>query len=222
MRTGSVLRARWRIVLGLIATFAAICLVLTTFLSVFADTVRISDPVGVLNASQIKSEGSKLTYPLDIYTTDTYEGTAADFVQRTIAVHLTSKNLIVIAIDTYHRFLAIVGGSSVPVTKSEYTSAGTAFKNNINSSDFTSATLAAIRSLESSLGIGRSGTSGSGSVLGFIILVVIVGIIIVISLIVHFIRRLFGISSPPSNPTLPPPTYGDGRDNFGSGAAGSF
>ena len=215
-----------RVRLSLLATIAALCLLFATSLSTLADTVRISDQANVLNASQIKSEGSKLTYPLDVYTTNIYNGTATVFVQRTISAHLTSNRLIVIAIDTVHRFLAIVGGSSVSLSKTQYTTAGTAFKNNINGSDYTSATIAAIKSLESSLGIG--GTSGPISTTAVLIVAgVIVGIIVLL-IIINLIRRALGLGGSTSSEQTPSPqpqpqvTYGDGRDNFGSGAAGDF
>src|SRR5438270_12402962 len=75
-----------RTILSLVATIAALCLMLTTSLTTLASTVRISDPVGVLNVNQVTSEGAKLSYPLDVYTTNTFYGTASDFVQRTISV----------------------------------------------------------------------------------------------------------------------------------------
>lgn len=211
-----------RVRLSLLAAVAALCLLFATSLTTLADTVRLSDEAGVLNASQIKSEGSKLTYPLDVYTTNIFNGTAAGFVQRTIVSHLTSNRLIVIAIDTTHRFLAIVGGSSVPLSKTQYTTAGTAFKNNINGNDYTGATIAAIKSLESSLGIGtKSGPVSTTAVL--IVVGVIVGIIVLL-IIINLIRRALGFGGRSTSTPQPQPqvTYGDGRDNFGSGAAGDF
>lgn len=223
-----------RLRLSMLATIAAMCLLLTTTLGALADTgsVGISDPVGVLNRNQVVSEGAKLPDPLNIYTTNTFSGSAASFVQRTIAAHLTSKRLIVIAIDTAHRFLAIVNGSSVPLSKTQDSSAGTAFKNSFHNGDFTGATIAAIKSLESSLGVGSKG----GFFSGLVIVIIVAGLVIlaIISAIVGFFRRLLGFA-PRSSPS-PAPTYqeaqpqqaynrgdyGDGRDNFGSGAAGDF
>jgi serine/threonine protein kinase len=114
--------------------------------------VRISDASQVLHLGQVQSEAEKLPYPLDIYTTNTFTGTTTDFDQRASS-HVTSSNLIVIAIDTIHRHLAIVGGAGVPLSESQYSDAIGAFKNNFNNGDYTGATIASIRSLRSSLGV---------------------------------------------------------------------
>ncbi len=212
--------------LSFVALIAAFCLMLTTSVGAMADTVRISDPLGVLNQSQVMNEGAKLSYPLDVYTTNTFSGRASDFVTRTIALHLTSKRLIVIAIDTFHHYLAIVGGSSVSLSKSDYTNAGTAFKNHFGG-NFTNATIAAIQSLENALKPG-------GPFSGFVLVLIIVGIVIllIISAVVGFVRRLLGFgprTRPNTGYQQPQPSYpqnrgdyGDGRDNLGSGAAGDF
>ncbi|GHO81954.1 hypothetical protein KSD_97250 [Ktedonobacter sp. SOSP1-85] len=103
---------RWQsrsLSLSLLALITACCLFFAVSLPAQADTVRISDPVEVLNVQQVMSEGSNLAYPLDVYTTNTFSGTASGFVQRTISAHLTSKRLIVIAIDVVHRYFTVVG-----------------------------------------------------------------------------------------------------------------
>lgn len=207
---------------ALLAILIALFLIAATSLTSFADQVRISDPVQVLNVSSVTSAGAKLAYPLDIYTTGTFTGSSSDFVNRTVKLHLTSSRLIVIAIDTTHRYLAIVGGKSVPLSTSQYNTAGSAFKNAVSGNHYTDATIAAIQSLASSLS-SSSSSSGKGS--GLMAGIIIVGIIalIVIVAIFRFIRRLLGFAPPPSRPRPPTtPHYGDGRDNFGGGTAGSF
>jgi len=213
---------------GLLASLLAVSLLLVTSLTVFAGNVRISDPVQVLNVNQVTAEGSKLPYDLDIYTTDTFTGTSSDFVTRTIAAHLTSASLIVIAVDTEDRFLAIVGGKNVPLTTSQYNTAGSAFKNAANGNHYTDATIAAIQSLESALHVSSSSTSSSQSSSGsgasiLWLLIIVVGIILIVA-IFRFIRRLLGFAPPPRrpDPPMPPTNYGDGRDNLGGGTAGSF
>ncbi|HET8842374.1 MAG TPA: hypothetical protein VFN35_12965, partial [Ktedonobacteraceae bacterium] len=99
------LKLRW-LSLVLFALVSACGLFFAGSLSARADTVRVSDPTEVLNVQQIVSEGSKLAYPLDVYTTNTFYGNASSFVQRTISAHLTSKRLLVIAVDVTHRYLA--------------------------------------------------------------------------------------------------------------------
>lgn len=210
-----------RIIQSLLAIVLAFSFLATTSLVSFASTVRISDPVQVLNVSQVTSEGSKLPYPLDVYTTGTFAGTASDFVQRTIQVHLTSKNLIVIAIDVTHRYLAVVGGSSVPLSNSQYTDAGNAFKKNVSGNHYTDATIAAIKSLETALNVGSKSSSASGGAILLILGIILA--LVIITAIFRFIRRLLGFTPPPRRPPDPQPErYYDGRDNLGGGAVGNF
>lgn len=223
MLTQRVLHATRRLAPALLATLLALVFLLTTSLSVFANTVRVSDPAQVLNVSQVTSEGSRLAYDLDIYTTNTFTGSSSDFTSRTVTAHLTSKSLIVIAIDTDHRYLAIVGGKNVPLTTSQYNVAGTAFSRAISGNHYTDATIAAIRSLVSSLNTSSSSSTSStvsGGVILWIILI-IVGLVI-ISAIFRFVRRLLGFAPPAQARQQPTPHYEDGRDNLGGGTSGSF
>src|SRR5712691_8378191 len=192
-----------RIRKGLLAMAIAFCLLLVTTVGALAGTVTISDPAGVLNQSQVVSEGSNLPDPLNIYTTKTFNGTTSDFDQTTRS-KITNANLIVIAIDTTKHHLAIVGGTNVPLSNSQYNDAVQAFKNNFNGGDYTGATIAAIRSLRSSLNSSSSGnnqgggvptSSGSGGLFGGLlgtlcciglIILVIGGILFAVS------RRMFG------------------------------
>ena len=54
--------------MGLIATLAALCLLLVTTMGALANTVNIFDKAGVLNTSQVQSEAANLPYPVNIYT----------------------------------------------------------------------------------------------------------------------------------------------------------
>jgi len=111
---------------------------------------HVYDAANVLNVSLVQRDAASLSDPIDIYTTNTFHGSASAFDQRA-AGHLTSSRLIVIAIDTLHKHLAIVGGSSVPLSTSQYSSARDAFVNSFRSNqDYTAATIAAIDSLRSS------------------------------------------------------------------------
>lgn len=211
--------------MGLFAFLIACCLFFAASLPALADTVRVSDPVEVLNVQQIVSEGSKLAYPLDVYTTNTFSGTSSDFGQRTISAHLTSKRLIVIAIDVTHHYLAVVGGSQVPLSNEQYTTAGRAFKNAAAGNHFTSATLAAIQSLETSL---KSHSSSTSSGNGGAILIVLGAVVVlaILGSIIRALRRLFGFGGRPdvAQPFMSdrPIRTEDGRDNFGGGAVGDF
>lgn len=144
---------------GLLAVSIACCLMMMLTVAAFASTVHVYDQAAVLNASQVQSAAQSLPDPMDIYTTNNYNGNSSSFVQQT-RTHITSSNLIVMAIDTTHHYLAIEGGSSVRLSNSQYNSAISAFKSNYNSGDYTGATVAAISSLRNSLGSSSSSSSG--------------------------------------------------------------
>src|SRR5438270_9634364 len=152
---------RHRLVIGLIATLAVFCLLLVTTLGALADTVNISDKAGVLNTSQVQSEAANLPYPVNIYTMNNFTGSESAFNQEAASTLNKANNprLIIIAIDTRNKFLAIVGGKDVSTSNSVYNDAVNAFKSNYNGGDYTGATIAALHSLQSSLG----GSTGSGN-----------------------------------------------------------
>src|SRR5437667_10263164 len=153
---------RRRLVMGLIATLAAFCLLHATTPGALADTVNISDKAGVLNTSQVQSEAANLPYPVNIYTMNNFTGSESAFNQEAVRTLNDKHNprLIIIAIDTRNKFLAIVGGKDVSTSNSVYNDAVNAFKNSYKSDgDYTGATIAALHSLQSSLG----GSTGSGN-----------------------------------------------------------
>src|SRR5260370_41652390 len=115
-----------RSTIGLLAVVAALALLLVTATVALADTVHIYDAANVLNVSPVQSDASSLLYPIDIYTTKTFNGSTSAFDQRTSG-HLTSSRLIAIAIDTGHNHLAFVGGSSGPLSSTQHSSARDAF-----------------------------------------------------------------------------------------------
>jgi hypothetical protein len=149
------------LMMSLIVTLATFCLLLFTTRGSLADTVNISDKAGVLNTSQVQSEAANLSYPVNIYTMNNYTGSESAFNQEAVRTLNDAHNprLIIIAIDTRNRFLAIVGGKEVSTANSVYNDAVNAFKNNFNGGDYTGATIAALQSLQSSLG----GSTGSGN-----------------------------------------------------------
>ena len=123
-------RTRWLRV-GLLATVLALCIVIFTAISAFADTVNVYDEAKVLNASQVSSEGQNLSYPLSVYTFNNFNGTSSDFDQsaRNTVTNSHNPRLIVIGIDTVHKHVYVTGGTAVPLTSSQYSSAANAFKN---------------------------------------------------------------------------------------------
>lgn len=144
-----------------IAACAALCLTVITALAAFADTVHVYDAAHVLDQTQVQNEATNLPYPVDIYTTNSFTGSASAFDQRTMEHIGNNLNLIVIAIDTVHHHLAIVGGKDVPLSNDQYAAAISSFKDNFNGGDYTGATIVALQSLESSLN-GSSSNSASG------------------------------------------------------------
>jgi len=149
------------LVMCLIVTLATFCLLLVTTRGTLADTVNISDKAGVLNTSQVQSEAANLPYPVNIYTMNNFTGSESAFNQEAARTLTKANNprLIIIAIDTHNKFLAIVGGKDVSTSNSVYNDAVNAFKSNYHGGDYTGATIAALHSLQSSLG----GSTGSGN-----------------------------------------------------------
>jgi hypothetical protein len=217
-----------RLMIGLIATLAAFGLLLVTTMGAFADTVNIFDKAGVLNSSQVQSEAAKLPYPVNIYTMNTFTGTETAFNQEAVRTlnDLHNPRLIVIAIDTHNKFLAIVGGKSVSTANSVYNEAVNAFKSNYNNGDYTGATIAALHSLQSSLGATSGSGNGSGlttNAVGFSLLPLCVIGLLVLGLIVGvgvlFMRRgrtrippypMGNQYQQPYNQGYPPNNYGPG------------
>jgi hypothetical protein len=219
---------RRRLVMGLIATLAAFCLLLVTTMGALADTVNIFDKAGVLNTSKVQSEAENLPYPVNIYTMNNFTGTETAFNQEAVRTLNDAHNprLIIIAIDTRNKFLAIVGGKSVSTSNSVYNDAVNAFKSNYNGGDYTGATIAALHSLQSSLGAAPVSGNGSGqtnNAVGFALLplclvgLLVLGLIVIAGVL--FMRRArmrvppYPMGTPyqqPYNQGYPPNYYGPG------------
>ncbi|HZU70977.1 MAG TPA: hypothetical protein VFA09_27115 [Ktedonobacteraceae bacterium] len=208
----------------LLALIAVSCLLVVTTTAVLADTVTINDQAGVLDQNKVRSQAQQLPYPVSIYTVNNFTGTSSDFDQRTKS-HITNSRLIVIAIDTVHHHLTIVGGSSVPLSNSQYNEAVNAFRSNYSSGGYTGATIAALNSLQSALGSSNASSSGSGFGLSGFGWVCCIGLLILAALALFggiigrrrgfFGGRRFGtpLNTPyqqPYNPGYPPNYYGPG------------
>src|SRR5689334_4480925 len=89
----------------LAALGAALCLTMVTAFAAFADTVHIYDASHVLDQAQVQSEAANLSYPVDIYTTNTFNGSSTAFDQHMAGYIGKNLDLVVIAIDTRHRHL---------------------------------------------------------------------------------------------------------------------
>ncbi|HLI88200.1 MAG TPA: hypothetical protein VKV37_05880 [Ktedonobacteraceae bacterium] len=146
-----------RLGIGLLSLMTALALLLGAAVNVFASTVNIYDNAGVLNQSQVRQEASSLPYPVSIYTVNGYNGSNANFDAEARS-KVTSSNMIVIAINTAGH-VYITGGSSVPLTTSDYQQASNTFASDMRSNgrDFTGATVGALSSLRGALGSRGSG-----------------------------------------------------------------
>ncbi len=176
---------------GLFALVLALGLLLIMPLVGQANTVYISDAAHVLNAGQVRTEAANLPDPINIYTTNTFNGSTSSFDQETRS-HLTSANLLVMAIDTVHKHLAIVGGSNVPLSNSQYNDATQAFVSaySSNNSSYTAATIASISSLRSALGgVSSSNSTNGGIFSGLLSTLLCVGLIILVIAGVFFVIR---------------------------------
>ena len=216
---------------GLFALVLALGLLLIIPLVGQANTVNISDAAHVLNASQVRSEAANLPDPINIYTTNTFNGSTSAFDQQTRS-HITSPNLLVMAIDTGHKHLAIVGGSNVPLSNSQYNDATQAFVSayGSNNNSYTAATVASIQSLRDAIGSASGSSSTNGGIFsGLLSTLLCVGLIILVIAGVFFVIRRrrsgFGQSAMPMGNPMPyqqpynqgyPPNYG-GPYNQGQG-----
>ncbi len=164
MRNTTTFVTRWRNK-GLLAAVVACCLLLLATISAFASTVNIYDQANVLNKSQVQSQASALSYPINIYTVNNFSGNYDTFSSQTKS-HISNSNLLVLAIDTVNHYIVIDGGKSVPLSNNQYDSAVQAFKSSYGSGsngNYTAATDAALQSLQSSLGSSNAGGTTGGN-----------------------------------------------------------
>ena len=147
----------------------------TTFLGLFVlfcllaisacgggNSARVYDNARVLNVSKVQSAASNLSHPVAVYTTNTFQGTQADFQRATIQKLNGNPDMIVMAIDTGHRYLYIARGSNVPLSSAGINRAVSTFSARFSNGDYTSASVAALNSMNSSIGAGSSSRNNSG------------------------------------------------------------
>jgi hypothetical protein len=208
---------------GLLALIVTISLLFVTTTSILAATVNISDQARVLDQNKVRSAAQNLPYPVNIYTVNSFTGTTSDFDQQA-RTHITSPNLIVIAIDTVHHHLTIVGGSKVPLSDSQYSDAINAFRSNYSSGGYTGATIAAIDSLKSS-GSGNGSSNGSGFALSGPGWLCCIGLLVLAAIavsggIIGRRRGFFGrgpMGGPMNAPFQQPYNQGYPPNNYGQG-----
>src|SRR5437016_11690910 len=111
---------------GLLISVAVCSLLLITTMTAWATVGKISDVAGVLDQSQVKSAGASLRYQVDIYTTRDFSGSKSEFAQRA-RDHVTSPNLIVMAISVNQKYVRVVAGDRVPLSNAEVDSVISSF-----------------------------------------------------------------------------------------------
>ena len=166
------------VVLAPLLALALLCF--TTMRVSAASKVTINDASNVLNVQQVQDDAKQFPDPLLIYTTRSFTGDQNALNSQTSA-YITDQSEVVIGIDTMQRHLSIQSGKNSKLTDSQVSDAISAFRSNINGSDYTSATTAAIDSLQSSItgkspnGITPFGVLMAGS-LG--VIVIVLGVLI--------------------------------------------
>src|SRR5579883_3502868 len=124
--------------------------------------VEVYDNARVLNVSKVQNAASNLPNPVAIYTTNTFRGTQADFQRVAMQKLNGNPNLIVMAIDTGHRYLYIARGSNVPLSSAGINQAVSSFSTRFNNGDYTSASVAALQSMRTSLNESSRARASSG------------------------------------------------------------
>ena len=124
--------------------------------TVHAASVQIRDDARVLVLDQVWSQASKLSHPVSISTMSTFNGPKSDF-SRSTEQALTDQNAIAIGISVEQRYLAIVAGKQAGLNAEQIEQARQAFAKAYGSNtgangNYTAATVAALQSLQASLG----------------------------------------------------------------------
>jgi serine/threonine protein kinase len=113
----------------------------------------VTDTAHLLNQAQVCQAAHLFAYPIEVYTTNTFQLSNGDFDQLSRSL-VTSPQLIVIAIrieptnPTPHVHVDILGGIAVPLADPQYHSAMDTFTQVANQGNYTQATIKAIRSLQ--------------------------------------------------------------------------
>jgi hypothetical protein len=206
-----------------------VCLALVTMFSLFllttvnvqADTVTINDQSEVLDAGRVQAEAAKLSVPILIYTTKTFTGDQ-DALNTSTREQLPNQDAIAIGIDTVHRHLSIEAGTNMSLSNSDASDAVSAFRSNIDTGgDYTSATIAALDSIQNTLNpqYPWSGTPAYMLVSCWIFLFII-GIVVAVLVVVS--RKGGGSDGRLRGSFWGGSYHGGGGGGGGGGAGGSF
>jgi len=144
------------------------------------NSAQVYDNAHVLNVPRVQRAASQLPVPMSIYTTSTFQGTAADFQRATVRKLGGDADKMVMAIDTTNRRIYIARGTNVSANTDRAVSA---FASNFNNGDYTGASLAALDSLRnstSSRGAGNSGLFASPATIACCILPLLIILFLVL------------------------------------------
>src|SRR5581483_11898754 len=128
-------------------------------------SVEVYDNARVLNVSKVQNAASNLSNPVAIYTTNTFRGTQADFQRVAMQKLNGNPNLIVMAIDTGHRYLYIARGSNVPLSSAGINQAVSSFSTRFTNGNYTNASVAALNSMQDSMRTNSRARSSPGGAL---------------------------------------------------------
>jgi hypothetical protein len=113
----------------------------------------VTDTAHLLNQAKVCQAAHLFAYPIEVYTTNTFQMSDGDFDQLSRSL-VTSPQLVVIAIridptnPTPHVHVDILGGIAVPLADPQYHSAMDTFTQVANAGNYTQATIKAIQSLK--------------------------------------------------------------------------
>ncbi len=199
-----------KVFLGLFVFF---CLLAISACGGGGNSAQVYDSARVLNTSQVRSAASHLPNPVAIYTTNAFQGNQADFQRAAIQKLNGNPNTIVMAIDTAHRYIYIARGSNVQLSGTGIDQAVTAFSTSFNNGNYTNASLAALNSLQGSLGSPANTANRGGASFSPVWLCCIIPALLILGGVLFGASRrgqgrgMFGgLSRGPSpyRPTVPP------------------
>lgn len=124
------------------------------------NSAQVYDNAGVLDNSKVQHAASNLPNPVAIYTTNTFQGTQADFQRTAIQKLKGNPNMIVMAIDTNSHYIYIARGSQVPLSSTGINQAIGSFAGHYRAGNYTNASIAALNSMQESIKTSSQGRGG--------------------------------------------------------------
>jgi hypothetical protein len=156
----SARRRRLPIATGFLAGLTA---VLVMAAPAAAAPVNIVDDSHILDVTRVQNEAATLPDPVAVYTTTKLADDKAAFDRETQS-KVSGPTVIVIAINTQSRHLAIRSGPKSRVTQTDARTATDAFTTSFRAnSDYTAATIASLDSMRAAIARSGGRTTGSGS-----------------------------------------------------------